>query len=456
MDDSGRWDEALGSFLGSYRGSVTRIDSSRIQPGITTFLVRSFEGTALQFSFPVVIQRDILAAISLDPAGADGAAAALIERVKEQAENVPALGPLYGKGIPGSQRYRDTIEPYTVIHSDEALASHLWKADDRNFCDHEGIHIVLRGAIPCPERDVKREVADRLGSLADAVGTIMEKTPSRVIEKSFLASLDQKLLRQGLPEQGLVSFVADGSKLARTLTHHRCFFRVAGPKTGVNIPFRCPGELEPVELVLPASGGTVTGLGIRQREVLAVAGSNAQGKSTFLEGIIAGMDDHAPHDGRELVVTARGACTAESTTMGLAGADISMFFSALPPGVSGTVRSVHGMGSGSMTMAWQVQSAIARHAPLLIIDEDHAAPNLLVKSCLQKEEITPLSEILFHDRTKMGDTALVFAACAMDTLIARADRIMVLDRHEASAIDTGEFRKMLAGSLRKTADGMGC
>lgn len=454
MDDAGRWDEPLGSFLDSYKGGGTQIDSSRIQPGITAFLVRSFDGAALQFSFPVVVQRDLLSETALDPAGADGAAAALIERVKEQAESVPALGPLYGKGIAGSQRYRDTIEPYTVIHSNEALASHLWKADARNFCDRKGVHVILRGAIPCPYSDGQKKGADALGGLADAVGRIVEKTPARVVEASWLASLDQKLLRQGLRERGLVSFVADGAKLARTLTHHRCFFRVAGPKTGVNIPFRCPMELEPVELVLPASGGTVTGLGIRQREVLAVAGSNAQGKSTFLEGIIAGMDDHAPHDGRELVVTARGACTAESTTMGLAGADISMFFSAIPPGVSGTIRSVHGMGSGSMTMAWQVQSAIARHAPLLIIDEDHAAPNLLVKSCLQKEEITPLSEILFHDRTKMGDTALVFAACAMDTLIARADRIMVLDRHEASAIDTGEFRRMLAASLRKTADGL--
>jgi predicted ABC-class ATPase len=200
------------------------------------------------------------------------------------------------------------------------------------------------------------------------------------------------------------------------------------------------------------SNQSVTGLGIRQREVLAIAGSNAQGKTTFLEGVLAGRDDHTPHDGRELVVTVRGSCVAESTSMGLAGADISMFFHALPPGVSGTVKGAFGTGSGSMTMAHQVQTAIARHAPLLIIDEDRAAPNLLVKSCLQKEEITPLSEILAYQREKMGDTALVFAACAMDTLIAQADRIMVLDRHKASAIDTEEFRRMLAASLRKAAD----
>jgi hypothetical protein len=51
----------------------------------------------------------------------------------------------------------------------------------------------------------------------------------------------------------------------------------------------------------------------------------------------------------------------------------------------------------------------------------------------------------------MGETALVFAACAMDTLVAQADRIMVLDRHVASAIDRKAFRKRVAASLEKMA-----
>ena len=137
--------------------------------------------------------------------------------------------------------------------------------------------------------------------------------------------------------------------------------------------------------------------------------------------------------------------------MSLAGADVSMFFSALPPGMDGTVKAAYGTGGGSMTMAYQVQRAIVRGTPILIIDEDRAAANLLVRSCLQTGEITPLSEILAHDRGKMGETALVFAACAMDTLIAQADRIMVLDRHVASAIDCGGFRRRLATSLEKIA-----
>lgn len=49
----------------------------------------------------------------------------------------------------------------------------------------------------------------------------------------------------------------------------------------------------------------------------------------------------------------------------------------------------------------------------------------------------------------MGRTALVFAACAMDMLIARADRIMVFDRHGASAIGAQEFRRWGAALLRR-------
>ncbi|OPX62512.1 MULTISPECIES: P-loop domain-containing protein [unclassified Methanoregula] len=449
-------ESAFRSFLSAWTGEGAAIDTSSILHGTTTFIVRSFDREALQFSFPLLVRRNLLHETGLDPAGSDGAVAALIERVKEQAQRTPEFGPLYGSGVAGSLRYRDTIEPYTVIHSDEAIGTALWKADARNFCDRSGVHLIIRGALPCPQGSSgsDTEVERLLADLAQGVSDSIQNAPLLPLRAAWIASLDQKMLRQQLPALGLVSFVGDGSHLARSFTQHRPFFRVAGPRDGVSIPFACPADLGPVEVELPASGRTVTGLGIRMKEVFAVAGSNAQGKTTFLEGILAGMDDHLPHDGRERVVTVRGACTAESTNMGLAGADISMFFHALPPGVSGTVKGAFGAGSGSMSMAHQMQTAIARRSPLLIIDEDRAAPNLLVRSCLQKEEITPLAEILARQREMMGDTALVFAACAMDTLIAQADRIMVLDRHVALAIEPAEFRRQVAALLRKTAGEM--
>jgi hypothetical protein len=63
-----------------------------ILPGTITYLVRSFDGEALQFSFPLLIRRELLTEIDLDPAGSDGAISALIECIKEHAHHVPELG----------------------------------------------------------------------------------------------------------------------------------------------------------------------------------------------------------------------------------------------------------------------------------------------------------------------------------------------------------------------------
>ncbi len=120
MDDAGR-DAALGRFLSSAGGDGWVPDTPRILPNTTAYLVRTFDGEALQFSFPLLVKRDLWSEIPLDPAGSDGATAALIEQVKEQAHNVSELGPLYGRGTQFSPRCSDIIEPYTIVHSDDAI-----------------------------------------------------------------------------------------------------------------------------------------------------------------------------------------------------------------------------------------------------------------------------------------------------------------------------------------------
>lgn len=443
--------DALLALSGDGRWEIDRAHAAR---NVTAYAVRSVDGSALIFAVPVLVSRPLMPEIPLDCRGSAGAVALVIERIKEKAGEDPGLGPLTGRGTRFPRQFASFTEPYTIVASPAEMASGLWHAGGRNFADKAGIHLLVNGALPCPSAFSDREVAavtEAVARLCDAVAATVSKVPVAELEAAWIATLDQQLLREALPALGLVSFIGDGSRLARQYTERRCFFRTAGPKDGVSVPFVCPRELVPCELELPASNRTVTGLGIRKREVFAVAGSNAQGKTTFLEGIVSGMDDHAAGDGRERVVTVHGLSTAEALNCRLAGADVSMFFLALPPGIGGTVRAASGMGSGSMTMAYQVQRAVERLTPLLVIDEDRAAPNLLVRSCLQTGEVTPLSEILCHDRGKMGETALIFAACAMDTLAAQADRIMVLDRHVAQAVDRDAFRERVAASLEKMA-----
>ncbi|HOT04490.1 MAG TPA: ABC-ATPase domain-containing protein [Methanolinea sp.] len=430
------------------------IDRAHATRNVSAYAVRSFDEHSLIFAVPLRVLRPLLSEIPLDCRGSAGAVALIIEKIKQNAGSDPRLGPLVGRGTRFPHQFASFSEPYTLVASPAALACDLWHAGARNCADASGIRLLLNGALPCPKEFSPPEVAsvaETVARFCDAIAEIAYAVPAKELEAAWRSTLDQQLLRDALPELGLVSFISDGSRLARNYTRHRCHFRTAGPKEDVNIPFTCPLELGPCELELPASGRTVTGLGIRRKEVFAVAGSNAQGKTTFLEGIIAGVDDHAAGDGRELVVTVQGLSTAEALNCQLNGADVSMFFSSLPPGMRGTVRAASGMGSGSMNMASQVQQAIERHVPLLIIDEDRAAPNLLVHSCFQTTEITPLSEILAHERRRMGETALIFAACAMDTLVAQADRIMLLDQHVARAVDRKLFRNRVADSLEKMA-----
>jgi hypothetical protein len=453
MTDAGP-DACLEGILSLPGDDRWEIDRAHAAKNVTAYVVRSFDGSALIFSLPILVFRPLFSEIPLDPRGSAGAVACIIERIKEKAASDEALGPLVGRGCRFPHHVAALTEPYTVVSSPAALASHLWHAGGRNSADGRGVHLLVSGAVPCPDTFSHREVSafvETVERFCEEIAGVTFSVPARELEAAWTATLDQQLLREMLPGKGLVSFVGDGSRLARSYTRHRCYFRTAGPKTGTSIPFTSPFELSPVEMDLPAGNRTVTGLGIRKKEVFAVAGSNAEGKTTFLEGIMAGVDDHAIGDGREMVVTVHGLCTAEATSAILTGADVSMFFSALPPGMSGSVRAASGMGSGSMSMAYQVQRAVDRGCPLLIIDEDRAAPNLLVRSSLQGEEVTPLSEILCHDRGRMKETTLVFAACAMDTLVAQADRIMVLERHVAHAIDRKEFREKVAAALERMA-----
>ncbi|MGC9436024.1 MAG: P-loop domain-containing protein [Methanomicrobiales archaeon] len=346
----------------------------------------------------------------------------------------------------------------TVIHSPRMIGQMLWTPGENNFFDDGGLCLELRGAIPDPgppDGRSRRMVAGTLSALLTGIGDAVDATPPSRMEEGQIASADQKHLRSRLPGWGLMCFIADGSRVAREYTRYRPYHRVAGPKQGVHVPFTCPSDAAPIEVDLPCSNETVTGLGIRQGEVLAVTGSNAEGKSTLLQAIIAGEDDHAPGDGQERLVTVRGACQAQTGAEEMRGQDISLFFSSLPPGIGGAPSCVSGRGSGSMVMAARIQDLIGRKCPLLLIDEDSAATNLLVPCATQITGVTPLADIIARHRHLLGGTAVVAASGTMDYLAARADRILALDGHRVTCIDRVAFCDRLRDHYRRMADSLG-
>ncbi len=448
----GSWNTHFHATLPTLGNDRIRIDHAAVRDLVTAYMVRSLDETALRFSLPVLLD-------GFRPgAGADGAVGVLIEAIKTRVHREPGLGPIAGIGTRHPAHCLPNIEPVTVTETAGAVGTNLWRPDHLNHQDNTGLHLVIRGAVPYPgppSPDAVRKIAGILQAFLEAIDHTVGRVPENRLAAARALSIDQKDLRQRLPELGLVAFVADGVRPARQFTHLRCHHRIAGPKEGVHVPFYCPEELTPVEVELAGSGRVITGLGIRRREVFAVAGSNAEGKSTFLHAVSAGVDDHAAGDGREYLVSVPGITRAEASERDLAGADVSLFFKSLPPGIGGTPKAVYGRGSGSVVMAHELQTAVRKKAPLLIFDEDRSATNLLVPGCLQSGEVTPLATLLATRRDLIGETALLFAASSLDILIARADRIMTLEGHRAGAIGPEEFRARMRRHLAEMLGSLG-
>ena len=116
-------------------------------------------------------------------------------------------------------------------------------------------------------------------------------------EHVYLAE-DQEFIRESLPEQGLVAFVADGSVLPRRSGVSDL------PLTRGVIPFMSPPSLM-VSFKTP-NHGQIKGMGIPQGVTLIVGGG-FHGKSTLLHALERGVYNHLPADGREWVITIKDA-----------------------------------------------------------------------------------------------------------------------------------------------------
>ncbi len=199
---------------------------------------------------------------------------------------------------------------------------------------------------------------------------------------------DADALRAMLAERGLIAFVADGSILPRSSgVDDR-------PMRGESvIPFSSPESLR-VSFSLPNTG-TVTGMGV-PAGVTLIVGGGYHGKSTLLRAIERGVYNHLPGDGRELVISAADLVKIRAEDgRAVSGVDISGFIGDLPPGMS-TRRFSSANASGSTSQAAAIVEAMESGASGLLIDEDTAATNFLIRDARmqilvpkEKEPITP-------------------------------------------------------------------
>ncbi|MYH62023.1 MAG: ABC-ATPase domain-containing protein [Caldilineaceae bacterium SB0675_bin_29] len=198
------------------------------------------------------------------------------------------------------------------------------------------------------------------------------------------ANEDADTLRAAMAERGLIAFVADGSILPRSSgVDDRPM------QGGSVIPFRSPDSLK-ASFSLP-NAGAVSGMGVAAGVTLIVGGGY-HGKSTLLRAIEKGVYNHRPGDGRELVVSKADLVKIRAEDgRAVSGVDISAFIGDLPLGQS-TRSFASANASGSTSQAATIVEAMEAGAGGLLIDEDTAATNFLIRDARMQALVPKESE----------------------------------------------------------------
>ncbi|MCU0536757.1 MAG: ABC-ATPase domain-containing protein [Hydrococcus sp. Prado102] len=259
------------------------------------------------------------------------------------------------------------------------------------FIDNNEIEIRFLVGLPARGRTILGRQAAQM--LCDEIPEIVNRTlkynslDANEIQRHVETNEDADWVRQKLKEKGLVAFIANSSILPR--------------RSGIDlrpllenvVAFQSPKSLE-VEFNCP-NRGIIKGLGI-PTGIILIVGGGYHGKSTLLQALELGVYNHIFGDGREFVITNPAAVKIRAEDgRSVAGVDISPFINQLPQGRSTTQFSTEN-ASGSTSQAANIIEALEVGAELLLVDEDTAATNFMIRDrrmqqliAKDKEPITP-------------------------------------------------------------------
>jgi len=177
---------------------------------------------------------------------------------------------------------------------------------------------------------------------------------------------DADRVRQSLSTLGLVSFVGEGSLLAREQDSDL-------PDYDRFIPFEV-AEASCTEIEVP-NAGKVAGLGI-SAGLTVVLGDAANGRKDFMSALAAGVFNHIPGDGREGVVTVSDAVQiAADRGRNVQEVNITPFLSESEYGNPASFSTA--AADSFISQAASVIEALEVGARVLIVDENSSAPAFL-------------------------------------------------------------------------------
>jgi len=250
---------------------------------------------------------------------------------------------------------------------------------------------------------------------------------------------DHAHLQRLLKEKGLVAFVRNGSILPRQSG-------VSSKPLENAVPFASPPELRVTLETL--HHGPVTGMGI-PAGVTVITGGGFHGKTTLLEAIELGIYPHVPDDGREWVVTRPDAVKLRSEDgRAVTGVYLTPFIHDLPQNASTDAFTTQD-ASGSTSLAAAIMEALEVGADALLIDEDTAATNMLIRDArmqrlVERETIVPLIDRVRELYEKLGVSTVIVTGGSGDYLDV-ADRVLLLENYRVS--DATQKARQIAAEL---------
>ena len=250
---------------------------------------------------------------------------------------------------------------------------------------------------------------------------------------------DQVALRAQLHQRELIAFLAEGSMLPRRSG--------ADPRPlAAALPLRVPAALA-VELQAPHAG-TLRGFGIRAGVTLIVGGGY-HGKSTLLQALALGVYDHLPGDGRERCVSAEELVSVRAEDgRAVRGVCLTPFIGALPLGRDTSFFDSDD-ASGSTSQAAAIVEALEAGATGLLIDEDTAATNFMIRDARMRrlvpgehEPITPFIDRVRQLWEERGVSSVLVVGGAGDYLDV-ADSVIRMDAYQPRDV-TARAREVAA------------
>ncbi|GLI56711.1 ATPase [Propionigenium maris DSM 9537] len=250
------------------------------------------------------------------------------------------------------------------------------------------------------------------------------------LERHVKVNERSDMVRRAMAGEGLISFIGEGSILARKNSVDD------RPMTDA-VRFKSPGNML-VKLKLE-DGTTVEGMGIK-RGITTITGGGFHGKSTLLNAIEKGVYNHIPGDGRELVITTYDAVKIRAEDgRSIEKADISTFINNLPH-KKDTKSFTSENASGSTSQACNIMEAIELGAKLLLIDEDTSATNFMVRDrkiqeliSHDKEPITPFIEKVGSLRKQL-DVSTIIVVGGLGDYFSVSDNVLMLDEYRVTDI----------------------